>query len=260
MHMKAMHDRAWYALFTAPLLLIFSIVVLVPFAIGIWYSFISWDGIPANPKVFVGFDNYAQLFQDDRFLTSAWLTIKFTFMALIIVNVTGLALALLVTSKLRTSNAARTLFFMPNLIGGLILGYIWKFIFTDVFKYVGEHAGMGSVFFNWLLNPQYALYAIVIVFAWQMAGYTMVIYIAGIQGIPGDLLEAAKVDGAGAWHRLTKIIFPLLMPSFTICLFLTLSGAFKIFDVNLSLTGGGPVNTTEMFAMNIFNEIFGIIV
>ncbi|MFF2886056.1 carbohydrate ABC transporter permease [Paenibacillus sp. NPDC057967] len=255
--MKASKNRAWYALFTAPLLTIFSIVVLIPFAIGIYYSFISWDGIPANPKVFVGFDNYVHIFQDDRFLKSAWLTIKFTFLALIIVNVMGLALSLLVTSKLRTSNIARTLFFMPNLIGGLILGYIWKFIFTDVFKYLGENTGMGGVFFNWLLNPDYALYAIAVVFAWQMAGYTMIIYIAGIQGIPDDMMEAAKVDGANAWHRLTKIIFPLLMPSFTICLFLTLSGAFKIFDVNLSLTGGGPINSTEMFAMNIFTEIFG---
>lgn len=255
--MKAIKNRGWYALFTLPLLLIFSIVVLVPFAIGIWYSFISWDGIPANAKVFVGFDNYVQIFHDERFLKSAWLTIKFTFLALVIVNVMGLALSLLVTSKLRTSNLARTLFFMPNLIGGLILGYIWKFIFTDVFKYVGQNSGMDNIFFNWLLNPDYALYAIVIVFAWQMAGYTMIIYIAGIQGIPDDLMEAAKVDGANAWHKLTKIIFPLLMPSFTICLFLTLSGAFKIFDVNLSLTGGGPINSTEMFAMNIFNEIFG---
>jgi len=255
--MKVNKNGAWFALFTVPLLTVFSIVVLIPFIIGIWYSFISWDGIAANPKVFVGFENYAKLFQDERFLKSAWLTIKFTFFALIIVNTFGLVLSLLVTAKLRTSNIARTLFFMPNLIGGLILGYIWKFIFTDAFKYIGENTGFDSVFFNWLLNPQYALLAIVVVFAWQMAGYTMIIYIAGIQGIPDDLMEAARVDGANGWHRLTKIIFPLLMPSFTICLFLTLSGAFKIFDVNLSLTAGGPVNSTEMFAMNIFNEIFG---
>ncbi|RXZ82437.1 sugar ABC transporter permease [Paenibacillaceae bacterium] len=250
-------DRAWFALFTVPLLIIFATVVLVPFLIGIAYSFISWDGIAANPKIFVGFDNYVEIFKDGRFLNSAWLTVKFTVLALIIVNVIGLALSLLVTSGLRTSNAARTMFFLPNLIGGLILGYIWKFIFTDVFKFIGENAGGGSVFFNWLLDPNYALYALVVVFAWQMAGYTMIIYIAGLQGIPDDLMEAAKVDGANGWHKLTKIVFPLLMPSFTICFFLTLSGAFKIFDVNLSLTNGGPINTTEMFAMNIFNEIFG---
>ena len=255
--MSKRNNRLWFAVFTVPLLFVFTTVVIIPFVIGIGYSFVSWDGIPANPKIFVGFDNYADLFRDDRFLSSSWHTVEFTLLALISVNLLGLVLSLLVTSKLRTSNAARTLFFMPNLIGGLILGYIWQFIFTDALKLVGQQTGMESLFFNWLLNPQFALYAMVIVFTWQMAGYTMIIYIAGIQGIPDDLIEAAKVDGANLWHRLTRIIFPLLMPAFTICLFLTLSGAFKIYDVNLSLTNGGPGNATELFAMNIFNEIFG---
>ncbi|WP_027093730.1 carbohydrate ABC transporter permease [Cohnella thermotolerans] len=250
-------EKAWYALFTLPLVLIFTTVVIVPFLIGIGYSFVEWDGIPANPKVFVGFDNYAELLKDERFLASAWHTIEFTVLALVLVNLFGLIFSLIVTTKLRVRNAARTMFFLPNLIGGLILGYIWQFIFTDVFKYVGEKTGLQSIFFNWLIDPQFALYAMVVVFTWQMAGYTMIIYIAGIQGIPDELNEAAKVDGANLWHRLTRIVFPLLMPSFTICLFLTLSGAFKIFDVNLSLTKGGPNNATEMFAMNIYNEIFG---
>ncbi|MCC3373430.1 carbohydrate ABC transporter permease [Cohnella sp. REN36] len=240
-----------------PLLLVFTTVVILPFLIGIGYSFVKWDGIPANPKVFVGFDNYVALFKDDRFLTSAWHTIAFTVLALVLVNVLGLLFSLLVTSKLRVGNAARTMFFLPNLIGGLILGYIWQFVFTDAFKFLGEKTGLDSIFFNWLIDPKFALFAMVVVFTWQMAGYTMIIYIAGIQGIPDELNEAARVDGANLWHRLTRIVFPLLMPSFTICLFLTLSGAFKIFDVNLSLTKGGPNNATEMFAMNIFNEIFG---
>jgi raffinose/stachyose/melibiose transport system permease protein len=248
---------AWYALFTFPLLFIFTTVVIIPFVMGIAYSFIEWDGIPANPKVFVGFDNYVTLFSDQRFLASAGITVLFTILSLIAVNVLGLLFSLMVTAGLKTSNASRTMLFMPNLIGGLILGYIWQFIFTDAFKMIGEATGWSGLFFNWLLNPQYALFALVIVFTWQMAGYTMVIYIAGIQGIPDDVLEAAKVDGADGWQRLFRIKFPLLMPSFTICLFLTLSGAFKIYDVNLSLTNGGPVNKTEMFAMNIFNEIFG---
>lgn len=250
-------EKAWYALFTLPLLIVFTTVVVIPFLIGIGYSFIEWDGIPANPKVFVGFSNYAELFKDERFLASAWHTIEFTVLALVLVNLLGLVFSLLVTTKLRVRNAARTMFFLPNLIGGLILGYIWQFIFTDVFKYIGDKTGLHSIFFNWLIHPQTSLYAMVIVFAWQMAGYTMIIYIAGIQGIPDELNEAAKVDGANLWQRLTRIVFPLLMPAFTICLFLTLSGAFKIFDVNLSLTKGGPNNATEMFAMNIYNEIFG---
>jgi len=250
-------DKLWFGLFTMPLFTIFTIVVIVPFIIGIAYSFISWDGISANPKVFVGLDNYVTIFQDERFFSSAGHTLKFTLLALISVNLLGLTFSLLVTNGLRTSKLARTFFFMPNLIGGLILGYIWKFIFTDAFKFLGGKTGLEGIFFNWLINPNFALYALVIVFTWQMAGYTMIIYIAGIQGIPDELLEAAKVDGANIWHRLTKITFPLLMPSFTICFFMTLSGAFKIYDVNLSLTNGGPVHSTEMFAMNIFNEIFG---
>ena len=250
-------DKLWFALFTAPLFIIFLTVVIIPFIIGVAYSFISWDGIPANPKVFVGFDNYIAIFQDERFIASAWHTIQFTLYALVAVNVLGLIFALLVTTGLRTRNLARTLLFMPNLIGGLILGYIWKFIFTDAFKFIGEKTGLDGFFFNWIIHPEFALYALVIVFTWQMAGYTMIIYIAGLQGIPDELQEAAKIDGANLWQRLTKITFPLLMPSFTICLFLTLSGAFKIYDVNLSLTNGGPIHATEMFAMNIFNEIFG---
>jgi raffinose/stachyose/melibiose transport system permease protein len=250
-------DKAWFALFTVPLLFIFITVVIIPFFVGIYYSFFEWNGIPADPKVFVGLGNYSMLFDDTRFLDSAGHTIWFTVLALIVTNVFGLIFALLVTTKLRSTNAARTMIFLPNLIGGLILGYIWQFIFTDGFKVLGEATGLENTFFNWLLHPDYSLYALVIVFAWQMAGYTMIIYLAGIQSIPNDVLEASKVDGASFWQRLTKITFPLLMPSFTICLFLTLANAFKIFDTNLSLTNGGPANATELFAMNIYNEIFG---
>ncbi|MFF2016622.1 carbohydrate ABC transporter permease [Paenibacillus sp. NPDC058177] len=255
--MSNKNKNIWYCIFTMPLFLIFLIVVVVPFLIGIYYSFISWDGISSTPKVFVGLDNYSAFLQDKRFIASAWNTIKFTIFALISVNLLGLFFALLVTAGFKTSNLVRTLLFMPNLIGGLILGYIWRFIFTDGFKQIGATTGMESIFFNWLIDPNYALIALVIVFTWQMAGYTMVIYIAGIQGISDEVMEAAKVDGANIWHRMTKIVFPLLMPSFTICLFLTLSGAFKIYDVNLSLTNGGPIYSTELFAMNVFNEIFG---
>jgi raffinose/stachyose/melibiose transport system permease protein len=250
-------NKWWYILFTTPLLLIFITVVIIPFLIGIYYSFFEWDGISANPKVFVGLDNFSQLFGDSRFLASTGKTVLFTLLAVIFVNVVGLVFALLVTSKLRTANAARTMIFMPYLIGGLILGYIWQFIFLDVFTLFGKVTGFDNVFFNWLIDVDYAMYALVFVFTWQMAGYIMIIYIAGIQGIPNDVIEASKIDGANGWQRLRKITFPLLMPAFTISLFLTLSSAFKIYDVNLSLTNGGPANSTEMFAMNIYNEIFG---
>ncbi|MBX0316396.1 carbohydrate ABC transporter permease [Planococcus glaciei] len=247
----------WFLLFTVPLIFIFTIVVLIPFFVGIYYSFFEWDGIGANPKVFVGLDNFVELWGDNQFLRSMWLTTLFTVLSVITINVIGLAFALLVTSRIQTANAARTLLFMPYLIGGLILGYIWQFVFVDVFSFLGEVTGLDQVFFNWLVDPQFALYGLVFVFTWQMAGYIMIIYIAGIQAIPNDVVEAAKIDGASTWQRFTRITFPLLMPALTISLFLTLSSAFKIYDVNLSLTGGGPANATELFAMNIYQEIFG---
>lgn len=243
-------------LFTVPLLFIFTTVVIIPFITGIYYSFFKWDGIPADPKIFVGFGNFAKTIHDTRFLTSAWHTIEFTIMAVILVNILGLVFALIVTTKFPTVKAARTMLFMPNLIGGLILGYIWKFIFTDGFQILSNMTGLHNIFFDWLLSPQFSLYGMVIVFAWQMAGYTMIIYLAGIQALPNEILEASRVDGANSWQRLIKIICPLLMPSFTICLFLTLANAFNIYDINLSLTNGGPVNSTELFSMNIYNEIF----
>ena len=255
--MPGKKNKGWYLLFTAPLLLIFITVVIIPFFIGIYYSFFEWDGIMANPKVFVGFDNFIKLFSDLRFIDSAWKTILFTIFAVISVNAVGLTFALLVTSKLQTANIARTMVFMPYLIGGLILGYIWQFIFLDVFTLFGNVTGFDNVFFNWLIDLDYALYALVFVFTWQMAGYIMIIYIAGIQSIPNDVIEASKMDGANKWQIFRKVTVPLLMPAFTISLFLALSSAFKIYDVNLSLTGGGPANSTELFAMNIYNEIFG---
>lgn len=254
--MSKTKDRLWFALFTVPTLFIFTIVVIVPFIYGIVYAFFQWDGIAANPKVFVGIENFIKLWSDERFLHSAWITIKFTIMAVISVNLLGLTFALLCTSALKMAKLSRTMIFMPNLIGGLILGYIWQFIFSDAFAILGELTGFDNIFFNWLLSPDYAIYAIVFVFTWQMAGYMMIVYIAGIQNIPEELMEAAKIDGANYWQRLRHITLPLLMPAFTICLFLTLSFAFKMYDVNLSLTGGGPVRSTEMFAMHIYNEIF----
>lgn len=254
--MKRLTTPKWYALFTLPLLIIFMAVVVVPFFMGIGYSFFSWDGMHLNPKVFVGMENYINLFSDAKFRASAVNTTVFTVVSVLSINLLALVFALIVTTKLKVRNLARTMLFMPYLIGGLILGYIWKFILGDAFKAIGESTGLNKIFFNWLLDPTFAMIAMVVVTTWQMAGYVMIIYINGIQSIPDDVVEAAGVDGAGFWHTLFYIKFPLIMQSFTICLFMTLSNCFKIFDVNLSLTGGGPYDSTEMFAMNVYNEIF----
>jgi raffinose/stachyose/melibiose transport system permease protein len=237
---------------------VFTTVVLIPFGIGIGYSFFSWDGLPLNPKLFTGFGNFSQLAGDGRFLVSIGHTVEFTILAVITINLLGLAFALVVTAELRVRNAARTMLFAPYLIGGLILGYIWKFILGDAFRIIGEKTGLSGIFFNWLLDPNAALLGLIVVITWQMAGYIMIIYITGIQAIPEEVIEAAHMDGAGFWRTFLRIKFPLIMQSFTVCLFLSLSNCFKIFDVNLSLTNGGPYSSTELFAMHIYREIFSL--
>lgn len=256
--MRKRKDMLWYMLFVLPLTIVFTSVVIIPFVMGIGYSFFAWDGMPLNPKIYIGLDNYIKLFNDQRFITSALHTVYYTILAVVLINLLGFAFALIATSKLKLRNLGRTMLFMPYLIGGLILGYIWKFIFSDLLRAIGEMTGWTHIFYNWLTDPDLALVAIVIVSTWQMAGYVMIIYITGIQSIPEDVIEAGKVDGAGFWRLLFHIKLPMIMQSITICLFLTLSMSFKIFDVNFSLTGGGPSNATEMFAMNIYNEIFSL--
>lgn len=249
-------ERLWFFVFVFPAVFAFFVVVIIPFLIGIGYSFVEWNGLAMEPAKFIGLANFRTLFDDARFGESALHTLVFTVLSVVCINVLGLALALLVTSRLRVNTIARTMFFMPNLIGGLILGYIWKFILSDAFKSIGESTGMTGVFFNWLLHPNSALVAMVLVITWQMAGYVMIIYITGIQAVPDEVMEAATIDGAGIWRKFFTIELPLIMPSVTICTFYSLSNCFKIYDINLSLTGGGPGTSTEMFAMNIFHEIF----
>lgn len=243
-------------LFPILMTIVFVTVVIIPFFMGIWYSFFTWDGIPAHAKEFAGLSNYIKIFSDARFFQAGKNTVVFTIFSVICTNLLGLLLAVVVTKPLKTRNLARAMFFMPYLIGGLLLGYIWKFAFSGPITALGEALGLENIFFNWLLQPGSAMVALVLVNTWKMAGYIMIIYIAGLQGIPADLLEAASVDGATGWQRFRRVTLPLLMPSITITTFLTLSNSFKIYDVNLSLTGGGPFASTEMFAINIYNEIF----
>jgi len=242
--------KGWYALFTVPLMFAFVLVVIVPFFIGIGLSFVEWDGLSKHPMTFVGFRNYLEVFKDTRFLNSAWRTTLYTVISVVSVNVVGLIFALIVTSGLKTSNVARTMLFVPYLIGGLILGFIWKSVFSDLF--ISLNLG------NWLTDNVKAMIAMIIVTTWQMAGYVMIVYITGIMAIPDEVIEAAGVDGANYLTTLFKIKFPLLMPSFTICLFLTLSNCFKVYDVNVALTGAGPNYQSEMFSLNIYNEIFDL--
>lgn len=243
-------NKAWYTLFTLPLMLIFVLVVIVPFIIGIGLSFVEWDGLAKHAMTFVGFRNYAEVIKDERFLASALRTTIYTVFSVFFVNVVGLIFALIVTTKLKTANIARTMLFVPYLIGGLILGYIWKSVFSEYFLSIG----LG----NWLTDNVKAMVAMVIVTTWQMAGYVMIVYITGLLAISDDVIEAAMVDGASYLQTLFKVKLPLLMPSITICLFLTLSNCFKVYDVNIALTGAGPNYQSEMFSLNIYNEIFDL--
>ena len=248
--------KGWYALFVAPILIPFLLTVIVPFFQGIGFSFVQWNGMSKTPKVFVGLQNFVDVFHDSRFMTSMSRTALFTVITVVLVNVIAIAFSVWVTSEIKFRNPGRAMLFMPYLIGGLILGYVWKYVLGQGMTLLAANTGNETLFFNWLSNPKYAFLAMIVVTTWQMAGYMMVIYISGLEAISTDVLEAGRVDGATGWQEFVHIKLSLLMPSITICLFLTLSNCFKIYDVNVSLTGGGPANSTEMISLNIYNEIF----
>lgn len=247
-------SRLWFWLFVGPILLAFLTVVIVPMLRGFYFSFAEWNGI-SNSVDLVGFDNYLKAFKDEEFINSFVFTAKFAAVSVVTINLFGFGLALLVTQGLKGSNIQRSIFFMPNLIGGLILGFVWQFIFTKAFDAFGSAYGI-PFFEGWLSTTGTGFWGLVILMSWQMSGYMMIIYIAAIQSIPESLNEAAMIDGAGAWHRLINITIPMVMPAFTIGLFLSLSNAFKLFDQNLALTRGGPYGSTEMLALNIYQTAF----
>ena len=252
-----MRKRISFWLFISVSVISFSLVVLYPLLSGIFLSFTDWNGIGEGSKL-VGFSNYMEILngkKDPEFLAAFIFTLKFAVVSIITINVVGFSLALLVTRGLKGTNILRTIFFMPNLIGGLILGFIWNFIFIEVFTALGKTLNIPWLT-GWLSDANTGFWGLVILMTWQMSGYIMLIYIAALQNIPEELLEAAQIDGANTWQRVKNIVFPLVRPAFTVSLFLTISSAFKLFDQNLSLTAGGPGNATQMLAMNIYKTAF----
>lgn len=251
--MRQKNFRYWF--FVLPALIPFSLCILVPAIMGIYYSFTDWNGISQEIR-WVGIQNYVTIFSGDKNFTHAFVfTLLFAFLGVVLVNLIGFLLALLVTQKFLASTFFRAIFFMPNLIGGLLLGFTWQFIFINVFEVLGKSLGIPGLQ-GWLSNQTTGFWGMLIVFVWQLSGYMMIIYIAGLQSIPDSLLEASYLDGAGLWAKLKHIILPLVAPSFTIGLFMTLSNAFKLFDTNLSLTNGNPYKSTEMLALNIYTTAF----
>lgn len=238
--------KRYLPIFVLPTLIAFSIGFIVPFGMGLWLSFCEFTTV--TDAKFVGFSNYIKALQDTVFLHSFWYTALFAVVSLVVINVFAFLLALALTQTMRGTNIFRTVFFMPNLIGGIVLGYIWQLIFNGILAPFGKALA---------LNEWYGFAGLVILVAWQQIGYMMIIYIAGLQSIPGDVMEAAAIDGAGSVYRLFKITIPMMMPSITICTFLSITNGFKLFDQNLSLTAGEPSKMSEMMALNIYSTFFG---
>ena len=238
--------KRWSPLFVLPTLLAFTIGFIIPFFEGLYLSFCQFTTVK-NAK-FTGFGNYKKIFSDLTFLSSFKFTVLFAVASIVLINVIAFALALLLTRKLKGTNIFRTIFFMPNLIGGIVLGYIWQILINCVLSIVGQPL--------LALNSSAGYWRLIILMCWQQIGYMMIIYIAGLQNVSDDLLEAAQIDGATPWQTLWKVKLPMVMPSITICVFLTLTNSFKLFDQNLALTGGDPNHMTEMLALNIYQTFY----
>ena len=264
--MNSKKENLWskvstFLVFAGPATFSFLAVVIVPFLYGVYLTFTSWDGVSSN-KPFVGLKNYAAVVADSSFWQSLGLTLLYVVVSVILVNVIGFLLALLVTGKIKGKNFFRAGFFTPNLIGGIILGYIWQFVFNKVIVYFGDALNVTVLQKSMLSGSASAFAALVLVTIWQFSGYMMLIYIAGLTGVSEDLKEAAKIDGCNESQTTRYIVLPLMRASFTICMFLSLTNGFKLFDQNLALTAGRPfqqlgngetIKTTEMLALNIVN-------
>ena len=238
--------KRYFPVFVLPTLLAFTLGFIAPFLVGVYLSFFKFTTI--TDAVFVGFSNYTKIFTDPTFNHALWYTALFTIVTVLLINVLAFAVALLLTKKIHGTNVFRTVFFMPNLIGGIILGYIWQLLLNGILLQFNRTLTYSSA---------YGFWGLVILMCWQQIGYMMIIYIAGIQNIPGELIEAAKIDGASSRQVLRHVTIPMVMPSITICTFLTLTNSFKLYDQNLALTNGEPSNMSEMLALNITNTFYG---
>ena len=244
--------KRYFPIFVLPTLIAFIIAFLYPFIMGIYLSFTEFTTV--KDATWVGISNYKKIFLDQNFLNALVFTVKFTIVSVVTINVFGFLMAYALTRGIKGTNLFRTVFFMPNLIGGIVLGYIWLMIFDGILSNFDTAV---------VLETKYGFWGLIILMCWQQIGYMMIIYIAGLQAIPEDMLEAAKIDGASSWKTLWNITIPNIMPSITICTFLSLTNGFKLYDQNLALTGGSPfktladgnvIKTTEMLALNIVNS------
>ena len=241
--------------FVVPPMLIWASVVVIPLIYGIYLTFTNWNGLSPNYDI-VGISNYVSIFTDKTFLTSLWKTFIYVFFVVVFSNVLGLALALLLTYGIKLQGLFRTCFFAANMIGGVVMGYIWNYIFSFALTKIGAVTGWSIFQKSWLTSPNTALISLIIVAVWQLSGYLMVIYVAGLTNVSQDMLEAAKIDGATPSQLLRYIKIPMIRSSVTICVFMAISRALMSFDVNLTLTAGGPFKSTELLALKIYQTAF----
>lgn len=238
--------RRYFPIFALPTTVAFVIGFLVPFLMGIYLSFCKFTTV--TDAQWVGLSNYVRIWGDATFIHALWYTAAFTVVSVVVINVLGFLVAYALTRGIRGTNVFRTIFFMPNLIGGIVLGYIWQLILNGVLAAFQRTLTYSSA---------YGFWGLLILMCWQQVGYMMIVYIAGLQAVPGELTEAARIDGATNGQILRKVTLPMVMPSITICTFLTVTNSFKLFDQNLSLTAGEPSNMSELLALNIYNTFYG---
>lgn len=244
-----------FVTFALPGCLVFFLVVMVPFIYGFYLTLTDWNGISSKKEI-VGFENYRAVMMDTDFWQSMLLTLLYVAVTVILVNLIAFLIAYMLTNGMKGQNFFRSGFFTPNLIGGVVLGFIWQFVFSRILVDLGAKTGWEIFAKSWLSDPVKAFWTLVIVTVWQLSGYMMLIYIAGFTGLSKDVLEAASIDGAAGFQKMKEIILPLMVPSFVICIFLTLSRAFMVYDVNLTLTGGEPYGTTRLVAMYVHDKAF----
>ena len=238
--------KRYFPVFVLPTLIAFTIGFLAPFVLGVYLSFCKFTTV--TDAKFIGLSNYVKILGDGDFLHSLWFTALFTIVTVLLINIFAFAVAMLLTKNIKGTNIFRTVFFMPNLIGGIVLGYIWQILINCILSLASKPL--------LALNSSAGYWGLIILMCWQQIGYMMIIYIAGLQNVPSDLVEAAEIDGANTWDVLWKIKLPMVMSSVTICVFLTLTNSFKLFDQNLALTGGDPNHSTEMLALNIYQTFY----
>ena len=242
-------------IFFCPALFIWMTTMLIPFLYGIFISFTKWDGISTTFS-WIGLANYEKVFRTSKFWLSLQRTAMYTIGTVLISNVVGLILGLLLTSALKGRNFFRTAIYVPNVVGGVAMGYVWQYIFNYGFTKIGQSLSIASMSTSMLSDPMKAMFALILVSSWQLSAYLMIIYVAGFTNVPGELVEAARVDGATAWRVFWHVRMPMIRPSITICLFLAIVRSFMVFDINLSLTDGGPFNSTEVIALRIYNTAY----